>query len=363
MLLGTALLIHCSGVSDPSDPSAIDLQGSGSPDLGAIDADSMNPPVDLANALPDLANTPPDLASARPDLVCVPSLPSGHWSAVTVSVPDGGPTPSTQHIAVWGSAGNDVYITGSGCEAVHWDGANWTTLLGNNLIDVCRAAGGSSASDAYLAGSEVLHWDGLQWNNLASSFGGGVFQQVRIRGIASLGASDLWMVGESAPIHWDGSNWSSYSGVDQINDAVWMASSSDVWAVGEFSSAFHWDGSSWSSVSTGLPNAQSNALFAVWGSSPSDVWAVGSYGTVIHWNGAAWSSVTSNTSNTLVGLWGAAPNDVWAVGGNGTAIHYDGCQWSVISTGTTNWLSAIWGSSSNDLWAVGPNSTILHYGP
>jgi len=58
----------------------------------------------------------------------------------------------------------------------------------------------------------------------------------------------------------------------QLND-VWGSSSSDIFAVGDYSTILHYDGSAWSAMNYGATNSIS--LFGVWGSSGSDVFAVG----------------------------------------------------------------------------------------
>jgi len=158
---------------------------------------------------------------------------------------------------------------------------------------------------------------------------------------------------------------------------VSAVSSSDVWAVGDYSNGFpdqtvteHWNGSSWSLASSPNVGTYGNYLKGVIAISGSDVWAVGYYynGTVNrtlteHWNGSTWSVVSSPNigtyGNYLYGVAAAAGSDVWAVGyDDATTVieHWNGSAWSVASSpnpGCSNYLYGVAAKSANDVWAVG----------
>ncbi|MGO9752083.1 MAG: hypothetical protein ACLP8S_04135 [Solirubrobacteraceae bacterium] len=183
-------------------------------------------------------------------------------------------------------------------------------------------------------------------------------------------------------------------------------SASDVWAVGEVSSApltENWSGRNWSSVA--LPAGPCSAfesdcvLIGVSGDSPRDVIAVGdgiinsesAAGWVatplaFHYNGQAWAAMTLPSGlpyNALERVAVFSPSDAWAVGigssGNATtalALLWNGSTWTVAPTpiSTTNDLTinAISGSSASDIWVVGETvtpgyhnrqftSVIMHY--
>ncbi len=149
-------------------------------------------------------------------------------------------------------------------------------------------------------------------------------------------------------------------------------SATDVWAVGEFTTAsglmqpltLHWNGRKWSIVKSPTASSGNNILRAVAAVSATDVWAVGSFiaasgsgqALIEHWDGKKWSVVaspTAGTGNVLLGVVAVSTTDVWAVGtfaltGSGIAQtlieHWDGTSWSVVSSPN---------ASTQTNWAVG----------
>ena len=162
-------------------------------------------------------------------------------------------------------------------------------------------------------------------------------------------------------------------------------SATDVWAVGEFTTAsglmqpltLHWNGRKWSIVKSPTASSGNNILRAVAAVSATDVWAVGSFiaasgsgqALIEHWDGKKWSVVaspTAGTGNVLLGVVAVSTTDVWAVGtfaltGSGIAQtlieHWDGTSWSVVSSPNastqTNELAGVTAVSASDIWAVG----------
>src|SRR5581483_11452858 len=157
--------------------------------------------------------------------------------------------------------------------------------------------------------------------------------------------------------------------------AVWGASSSNVWAVGD-GVIIHWNGSSW----TVTPGGETAYLYAVWGANAGSVWAAGAYGALGKWNGTSWSGFYGSfagdagyqsTSDAYVGLWGSSAKDVWAIGESANILHFDGATWTVqpgpsqyknFSTqGCCTPLRGIWGDATDDVWVVGSAGSILHW--
>jgi hypothetical protein len=185
------------------------------------------------------------------------------------------------------------------------------------------------------------------------------------------------------------------SGADNMLSDVAVLSSTNAWAVGEYTAdgngavrtlIQHYDGTGWTIVPSpnrllGTDRNQINTLLGVTAITSSDVWAVGytvslddPYQTLtMHWNGTAWSIVDSpnytfpGAYNTLLDVSATGQNDVWAVGGSGLGggssrgllLHFDGSAWS-LQAGPPN--TEFWASSArngvvalspNDVWAVG----------
>lgn len=105
--------------------------------------------------------------------------------------------------AIWGTAGNDVWIAPYEGAMHHWDGVAWTPSPGvevQNLIGV----GGSARDDAWAVGLDgaIFHWDGASWE---SSF---VETGRHLSSVWAAARDDAWIAGaEGTLLHWNGSEW------------------------------------------------------------------------------------------------------------------------------------------------------------
>ena len=173
-----------------------------------------------------------------------------------------------------------------------------------------------------------------------------------------------------------------------------VISSTDAWAVGEFTSpstglpmplAEHFNGTSWSAVPmAALPSGDYGQLYGVTAVASNNVWAVGYFSNVStstrftlieHWDGSKWNLVSSPTPSVggqLHTVTALAANNIWAGGGAGGANlieHYDGTAWSIVAAPTPqrqSSIASISAISSTDIWAVGAggkyaSGEALHY--
>jgi hypothetical protein len=169
-------------------------------------------------------------------------------------------------------------------------------------------------------------------------------------------------------------------------------SSSDVWAVGEYSTDIFgsyltlvedWDGTSWTVTPSPNVPGGNNSLRAVVAVSADDVWAVGwawnaadfAYQTLIeHWTGSSWSIVpsanASTSNNFLYAVTAISSSDVWATGYyqvNGgsaktLAEHWNGAAWSISPTPNRTGGGHLFGAvalSTANAWAVGDGGGTL----
>jgi hypothetical protein len=168
--------------------------------------------------------------------------------------------------------------------------------------------------------------------------------------------------------------------------AVTSVAASDVWAVGNFTTATgatqalteHWDGTAWSLVPS--PSVLESSLLGTAGVSATDVWAVGSFltsGSVEqalfeHWNGRKWvqaKSPATPAGTVMRGVAAVSASDIWAVGSslNATSVsqtlieQFNGRKWSVVpspdASTQNNRLDAVTAVAANDVWAVGTAQT------
>jgi hypothetical protein len=264
------------------------------------------------------------------------------------------------------------------------------------------AVGQHSTSNNSNVQTLAMHWNGSTWEITASPNPDP--GRNLLNGVVAISIDDVWAVGVaggntgpnwySLTLHWDGNAWTNVAapvvspGTSELR-GVSALSSSDVWAVGAYSSPdtgwwnrpliLHFDGNSWTSVPAPAFGSQSE-LNAVTALAPNDVWAVGRASEnnwktlILHWDGASWSRIPSPNlgpyGNTLSGVTAASTNDVWAVGtannGNSTlTLHWDGSAWSLVSSpnGTArqginrNALQSVTAISEDDVWAVGTQAS------
>ena len=256
---------------------------------------------------------------------------------------------------VWGLGPDAVWIVGDGGTAAHWDGETWTSLDVGTDGDLVRVRA-SAADDVWVYGSgPIRHWDGASWL---------VVDDDAASGLSDIAVDDLgrlWGVGYFGEIRvYDGQSWEHHEqGLHGVLAGVWGNADDDVWLVGwqgdrsmggatEQGVILHWDGNSLSTSQT-FARLVGRPQF-VYGRAADQVWVVGREGTFMRWDGESWSSVGVGMGRDLFGLWAAAEDDIW-IAGDGTLAHYNGVEVDR-RDGDCSHL-AVHGSASNDVWAVG----------
>jgi hypothetical protein len=136
--------------------------------------------------------------------------------------------------------------------------------------------------------------------------------------------------------------------------AIWGASASDIWAVGDGGTLMHWDGVRWS---TTLGDTRQR-WFALWGSSATDVWVVGLAGAIQRFNGTAWQTVAIGTTEGLTSIWGTGTGTVFVGVDKTGGIWRSDNGGAFTQTLSNRYVAAIHGSAANDVWSVGRGSTI-----
>lgn len=182
-----------------------------------------------------------------------------------------------------------------------------------------------------------------------------------LRGVSGLSSSDVWASGVAVGgvgtvVHFDGTSWSLVSGPTTDLDAVWAASSTDVWFAGS-TAVLRWNGSTFSTA-----GSFSGPLLSVSGTGPNDVWVTGENTNVHHWNGSTWTTLFPGVGTTsYLSVLAVAANDDWVSDfiPNKETAHWNGSKWTAVkaSTGGWNGMSAL---SSTDIWGAG-GSHVAHW--
>jgi hypothetical protein len=273
------------------------------------------------------------------------------------------PTYPPRYIQIFESAPNDVWAAGAGLQ--HFDGTQWTQLLGvNQFVGVWGAAPG----DIWFGDSSgnVWHWDGSKVTELPTlGTNGGI--------VAGTAANDVWYAA-NPPWHFDGASWTSHALPDATAyvDGMWGIRPDDWYAMGgsgttmPIEQVWHWDGTTWTSVYQGaLPGSVLENLQTIWGSASNDIWTLGpGLGHLIHFDGAAWQAVALPTAGAAVSaIHGTASDDVVFAGRNGYLARWNGSAIVELSRGadvSQNW-TGVWGASASDVWLVNDNGSLRHF--
>lgn len=268
--------------------------------------------------------------------------------------------------AVSGTTGN-VFAGGEQGTVLHTTATTWSTSLGE-LTDDLNSVWGTGSTNAYAVGGGgvVAHYNGTAWTNTATLDAGS------LNTIWGSGPGDIYTAGlgdgadfKAVIYHSsNGTTWtpdsvgiSGGTGIDNVN-AIWGASSTSVYAVGDAGLILHGHAGTgnWTEVSpdTGLD------LYGVWGTSDNDVWAVGQSGKTLHFNGSTWSQTTQGGGGNLNGVWALDASHVWAVGDGSTILFFNGSIWTAQANPANSNLVGVWGTSATDVYAVG-GGVLLHF--
>lgn len=210
-------------------------------------------------------------------------------------------------------SGTVVGAAPTGAVIERWDGTRWSivdnpaaALPGAYLSAVTAVtptdvwAVGRQTDSAGTVVPLTAHFDGTQWRVVPAPTGS---TPSALYGVSASGSRDVWAVGAqtrpgtgnvAAPLvlRWNGTQWSEMTGLPDIGNAklraVYAASPTRVWAVGEFPHPstvvfLHWNGKSFQAVP--VPGPQQYGLRYIYedidGTGPEDVWAVGG---VVDWS-------------------------------------------------------------------------------
>jgi len=284
-------------------------------------------------------------------------------------------------------------VNGATSAIAHWDGNSWSAWP-SPAVNTLDAAGGSSASDVWMAGDNgvIAHWNGTSWcsTDWVTGRPGSLCPFTSpttdmIWDLKCLNASDCRAStpsygGIAQVLHWNGSAWSvewTLNGFATNQGIEWISyvSANDVWMAADIGRVLHYNGT-WSIYNTyGTTSWHGIKML-----SATDGWLVGGDGTggtptIRRWNGAAWNVVTPPAGVTveLQNVSCLNANLCWIGGGNGTAttviLKWDGTSWSNwMQYNGTAWsgsqstplintyrIKAIWVDTASHAWGVANN--------
>lgn len=283
------------------------------------------------------------------------------------------------HLAVGGSANNNVWAVGDLGALSRWDGRSWSTQERGVYGAKSRAWLGFTKITRFWEGpqgtvfavsvaGQLLRYDGSTWSALYE--GEALPKQgadhPKLSGLAGLGDT-LYAIGESGVIlKLKGVNGEAAAlEVSRIDNGVMNATlnalarvGGDLWAVGEGGVMLQLVQGAFVLTNPMLPRGN---LRGVWGSDERNVWVVGDQPergqepTLLHFDGASWKSESgpllaalgaATLGSHLLAVAGAAPDDVFVVSSNGVIARRQGQAWTHFAT-----LNDLSSSSTVEIWA------------
>ncbi|MBW2733496.1 MAG: hypothetical protein JRH20_14005 [Deltaproteobacteria bacterium] len=318
-----------------------------------------------------------------------------------------------------GGTANSLWAVGDGGTILRYMGAKWISYLGSPTQKTLQSIGGSGDDAIWAVDDDgtILRFDGTLWKKEATTSWG-------MQGIAAHGDTvyavgrntnaaiyaregGVWKTGDHRPeptvpgrdIGLKGvwlepggqgmraagddlrllrctasgctAEFAPPSSKPETLNAIWGASTGDVWSVGGFNNlssppaALRYDDVTWEYEDVGERGYWQD----IWGTNADNVWMVGAPG-VRRFDGQSWSSETwplslNQIGQTPQGIWGSSSTDIWAHSSDRIA-HRDNTgwsEWTYIDAPTGFVLNDIWGSADDDVWLVGKRSGgfVLHF--
>ena len=142
---------------------------------------------------------------------------------------------------------------------------------------------------------------------------------------------------------------------------IWISPTGEILVAGEDGFIGHGTGSrSGGGAWSFCQRTPGVTLRAIWGATDTDVWAVGDGGAIVHWDGVHWTAladVGAPAPGNLYDVWGNADaHTVWIVGDGGVVRRFDGSSWQVDDTDARYQLRSVWGTDTGPVRVVGAAS-------
>ncbi|MBI5490362.1 MAG: hypothetical protein HY905_23700 [Deltaproteobacteria bacterium] len=243
-------------------------------------------------------------------------------------------------VGLWTAAANDIFAVFGDQRVRRFDGSTWAAFPVGFPDFRWFATWGLSAAQTFLVGGQDSSGgQPLIFQGAAGSWSAVVtptLPDVDLNGVAgTTAADDVLAVGTAGTIlRIHPGDWSveqdmvAAAPTDTLR-AVWPASPTEAFAVGDNGAILHWDGTSWNSMTTSSDPWFGYRLYAVWGSSPSNVFAAGESDMLVRYDGVRWRTITIDTLADFTGIWGSAANNVFLVSNDrsGKILHRCGSAW------------------------------------
>lgn len=232
----------------------------------------------------------------------------------------------------------------------------------NALLATCGASGTLYATGGHDGSGVLLRYIGRRWVSEA------LFPRAPLHA-CWVGTEDAALaVGEKGEIYRrNAEGWRDES-VDPavtLYDVAAFGEGGRAIAVGSDEGApiaLHYDAENEEWARAPLPSGAPGALRALWAASSSQVWAVGDGGSALFFDGQAWRSEDSTSTEPLHALHGIGDQELYAVGGTdeGLILVRTPAGWTTFAE-TEMTLRAVWTAPRHPLYAAGAASYLVRF--
>lgn len=255
---------------------------------------------------------------------------------------------------VWGSSGDDVFITGEDGEIIHWDGAQWE-LMDSGVTECIYGIWGSGSKDVFaILSDKIIHYDGKQqggWTEMS------IPSSTSLKWITGTSSNDVIAGGwQSMMLHYDGNVWTEIPSYVWFGD-VFMFSTDFALFTGPYGKFYKYTGSAVERCDL-TDYGFTRSLSTVTSTPTGTFYASGIDGYVSRFDGAGWVDVTQSPTYWVYDIIAFADDDI-CVFTDDEAFHFDGVSWESMGSSEMGCTKA-WGSSSDDLYTV-DDSSIYHF--
>jgi hypothetical protein len=239
------------------------------------------------------------------------------------------PYPGSLPYAVWTPSPGVAYVSSYGATQ-KWEQGTWTMLTGNFVAAMHGAAG--SALPYGVRGDTVYRFDGNDW-----------------------------------VVEFQRPNWAS-----GVLNAVWVNSSTDLWAVGIDNVVLHKTPNGYSSMSGVFGPTPSYELLSVWSADWMDAWYGGREGFLYRWDPVdnfvryTWPNANARYSLRTRGIWGNGTR-AWMTLSDGPESHLldvDAAsgEWLELPVHGMTDLGCMFAVPPDDIWVCGTKNSQIGIG-
>lgn len=234
---------------------------------------------------------------------------------------------------MWGDRADNLYVTTTKGEVLHFDGDDWSVVfqvpppVTGGYVSL-SSMWASSATDIWAAGANglVYHYDGTSWTSLDPMTPSGLDL------VWGSGPGDVWAFKGVAARKFTGTEWINHTLSGTTTLSVSGTGPNDIWVITNSlpHALWHWDGTSWTNVSSTTTIA-SGELRVVHALAPDNVFVAADGGVISHYDGTSWTETLVPAFGKWKAIDHSAPDDVIAATER-ELFHWDGLQWSPLRT-------------------------------